>query len=439
MSVREAPLFRHQLEFVLDETSDILALSGGYRSGKTGAAVAKCCHLGARNWPSIGLIVEPTYRMIHDVFLPTAELLLTKWGVPFSWAKGDAVLTIGAGTAMPIEVWCRSGDDPRRLKGITAGWGLIDEFEIQDEQVGTEMLARISDPRAPVQQLGLLGTPEGYGWGYRWLEEEPSPGTRIIRARTTDNTIVGAKYAERLGAKLSDSERAMYLDGIRTKRAGRVYGRFERSIHVTPCRDIRGDHEMWCDFNVRKMVWLFSTIRADRAHVWGEIVREDTDTMAQADEAAALLADAYSKAYGRRFTPIEAARMTTVICDAAGNSASTSSKQSDVAILISRGFKVKHLASNPFVEDRVLALNVALQEERLHVDPKAPVLIRCLEQQGYASDGKPEKAKNAKEGLDHANDACGYGVFFRWPAWKPRGNDVTPRRGQRTAGGLWAA
>lgn len=439
MSVREAGLFPHQLEFVLDESSDIVALSGGYRSGKTVAAVAKCCRLGAVNWPSIGLVVEPTYRMMLDVFVPTAVNLLTQWGVPFAWAKGDHVLTIGAGRARPIEVWCRSGDDPAKLKGITAGWGLIDEFEIQDEDVGTEMLARISDPRASVQQLGLLGTPEGFGWGYRWLEEEPTPGTRIIRARTTDNTIVGAKYAERLGSKLSDAERAMYLDGVRTKRAGRVYSRFDRSIHVVDCRDIRGEHEMWCDFNVRKMVWLFSSVRNDRAHVWGEIVREDTDTMAQADEAAALLADAYSKAYGRRVTPIEAARMTTVICDAAGNAASTSSKQSDVAILISRGFKVRHLAQNPFIEDRVMALNVALHEERLFVDPRAPVLIRCLEQQGYANDGKPEKHKDPKQGLDHANDACGYGVFFRWPAWRPRGNDEAPRRGRRTAGGRWAA
>ncbi len=435
MAVRRAELFAHQLAFVADETSQIVALSGGYRSGKTVALIAKALRLGQVNWPAIGLVVEPTYRMIQDVLLPTARKVLPGWGVPFHWHKTDHILTIGPDSATPIEVYCRSGDAADRLKGITAGWGLLDEFEIQDEEVAVQVLARISDPCARVQQLGLLGTPEGYGWGYRWLEEKPEPGTRIIRARTRDNLLVGAAYEARLGAKLTEGERAMYLDGIRTKKAGRVYTRFERELHVRPCPDIRGaTHEMWCDFNVRKMVWLFAAVADERAHVWGEIVREDTDTMAQADEAAALLADAYSKAYQTIISPLEAARMTTVICDAAGNNASTSSKLSDVAILLNRGFQVHHPAANPFIEDRVMSLNVALLENKLHVDPRAPVFIRCLEQQGYANDGKPEKHKDPKQGLDHANDAAGYGIFWRWPFMKPRGNEVQ-RKVKRGADG----
>jgi len=438
MVVRQLELSPHQLEFVLDETAPIIALSGGYRTGKTVAAVAKCCRLGAVNWPAIGLVVEPTYRMILDVFLPTAEKLLTAWGVPYEWLKGDSTLIIGAGSSTPIHVLCRSGDAAHRLKGITAGWALIDEFEVQEEEVAKEVLARISDPCATVQQLGLVGTPEGEeGWGYTWLEDKPSPGTRTIRARTRDNPWLGKDYEARMRSRLTDAEAVMFLDGIRTKRSGRVYPRFDRARHVRPCPDIRGELEMFCDFNVGKMVWLFVTLRGGVAHVWGELVREDIDTMAMADEAAARLAEIYGQAYGTRMEPIEAARMTTVICDAAGSAASTSSKLSDVMILKTRGFRVRHPAANPFVEDRVSALNVAFHEGRVQVAPECKALIRALEMQGYAKDGRPEKHKDPKKGHDHANDALGYGVWLRWPYARMRGNQTPPSRGTRHADGSW--
>ena len=394
--------------------------------------------LGAVNWPAIGLVVEPTYRMILDVFLPTAEKLLTSWGVPYEWRKSDSTLIIGAGSSTPIHVLCRSGDAAHRLKGITAGWALIDEFEVQEEEVAKEVLARISDPCATVQQLGLVGTPEGEeGWGYTWLEDKPSPGTRTIRARTRDNPWLGKDYEARMRSRLTEAEAVMFLDGIRTKRAGRVYPRFDRARHVRPCPDVRGELEMYCDFNVGKMVWLFVTMRGGVAHVWGELVREDIDTMAMADEAAARLAEVYAAAYGTRMEPIEAARMTTVVCDAAGSAASTSSKLSDVMILKTRGFRVRHPAANPFVEDRVSSLNVAFHEGRVQVAPECKGLIRALEMQGYAKDGRPEKHKDPKKGHDHFNDALGYGVWLRWPYARMRGNQTPPARGARLANGSW--
>jgi hypothetical protein len=93
---------------------------------------------------------------------------------------------------------------------------------------------------------------------------------------------------------------------------------------VSPFRT--GSIEIWCDFNVAKMVWLFVSRTDTRAHVFAELVREDTDTMQQTDEARTLLALWMSRDRSgltedeiRRLpmhdwpvTPEQAARRTTV-------------------------------------------------------------------------------------------------------------------------------
>lgn len=438
MAVHEVELLAHQLELVLDETSSAVVLSGGFGAGKTFGLVAKVCQLGALNWPTAGLVIEPTYPMVRDILVPTFRDCFTAWGVPWRYHKTDHILTVNVGTARPFDVYLRSGDEPDRIIGFNAGWGAMDEHEKQTHEVWKMLNARVRDKRSKCPQLFATGTAEGYGWAYKMFEKEPLLGSRVIRAQTRDNPHNADGYEARMRANLSDAEALMYLEGIRTKREGRVYGRFDRNRHVVAAQSIRGEHFVGADFNVRKMAWCFATKTGERMHVWGELVREDTDTMAQADEAKVVLARAYSQAYGKAFTPDQAAAMTTIVCDAAGNSASTSSKQSDVMILIGRGFKVKYPSANPFIEDRVLAVNVMLEEQRLLVDARADYTIQCLEQQGYGKDGKPAKAQNAKEGLDHGADAVGYLTFWHWPAWKPKANDPRAGRGKRSPDGSWS-
>jgi hypothetical protein len=399
--LREVELLPHQHDFVADETSEILALVGGYGSGKTTAALSWACARGAANWPAPILIVEPTYPMVRDILVTAATERFEQWGIPWSWHKTDHVMTIGPQTARPITVFCRSGDKPERLAGLTVGAALLDEHEHQDEAVAKQVRARIRHPLARVQQLAFTGTPEGFGWGWEWLENKPDAGTRTILAPTRLNTFVKPSYESGLRARFSEAEGAQYLDGIRTKPTGRVYARFDRGRHIEPCTDLRGERQMWCDFNVRLMAWGFVVIRDEVAHVWGELVREDTDTMAQAEEAARVLAEVYGRADGVRYTPREAAAMTTVVCDAAGSSPTANAKMSNVAILISAGFKVKHPAANPFIDDRVYSVNLALHEDKLRVAPGAKYVAKCLEQQGWGKDGKPEKAQDPKKGLDH--------------------------------------
>jgi hypothetical protein len=57
-----------QLEFVDDQTTQILGVSAGYGAGKTRALCAKAVHLAAVNQGFIGAVMEPTGPLIRDIW-----------------------------------------------------------------------------------------------------------------------------------------------------------------------------------------------------------------------------------------------------------------------------------------------------------------------------------------------------------------------------------
>ncbi len=67
------------------------------------------------------------------------------------------------------------------------------------------------------------------------------------------------------------------------------------------------------------------------------------------------------------------------------------------------------------MKDRVLSFNQMIHSEgkrryRVNVD-RCPMLVESLEKQAYDKNGEPDKSGD----LDHAPDAAGYFVFYRFP------------------------
>lgn len=431
--MRTIGLLPHQYRFVAEEQAPVVVLKGGFRAGKTVAAVAKCLRMAQRAWPLPVVVMEPTYRMIERVFVETARRMLGEWQVPMEWHKADAELVAYPASGRPLRMLCVSAERPETIMGITAGGGLVDEWELCGEEAVVAVRSRLTpleDGAAP--QLALVGTPEGFGFGYRWTEERPIPGLVLIGARTTDNRFVGASYTEAMRTVLSEAEAREKLEGIRTAPTGVVYSRFRRDAHCRPPPAELGAYrlQMWADFNVDPMVWALAWVGADSAYIVREVIGRHTDTMAHADFAMRCCAEELG------VREDEARRMgLELICDASGSARHTSSTYSDVAICNRAGFRVKHPASNPLIEDRVASVQRVLAEGRLFVDPaRAAYLVRCLETQPYDSAGRP--SKDPSLGLDHGADVVGYGVFWSWPAWKPRANQTSaPARWHTIAGG----
>jgi hypothetical protein len=419
--VKTIGLLPHQYRFVADESAPVIVLKGGFRAGKTVAAVAKCLRMAQRAWPLPVVVMEPTYRMVERVFVETARRMFGEWQVPMEWRKADAELVAYPNSSRPLRMLCVSAERPESIMGITAGGGLVDEWELCGEQAVVAVRSRLTpldDGAAP--QLALVGTPEGFGFGYRWTEESPLPGLVLVSARTADNRFVGAAYAEAMRTVLSEAEAREKLEGIRTAPTGTVYSRFTRAAHCRPApRELGGYRlQVWADFNVDPMVWALAWVGPDSAYVVREVIGRHTDTMAHADWTMRCCAEELG------VREDEARRMgLELICDASGSARHTSSTYSDVAICTRAGFRVKHPASNPLVEDRVASVQRVLAEGRLFLDPaRATYLVRCLETQPYDSAGRP--SKDPSLGLDHGADVVGYGVFWSWPAWKPRANQA---------------
>jgi len=96
--------------------------------------------------------------------------------------------------------------------------------------------------------------------------------------------------------------------------------------------------------------------------------------------------------------------------DASGGNRSSSGK-SDIDIIRTFGFMVRKLSKNPFVKDRVTAMNMAFCDSKdiskyfININ-KCPTFTEAIESQAYKN-GEPDKST----GYDHINEAAGYFVY----------------------------
>ncbi len=194
-----------QKELVKSE-SRLVAFVGGFGSGKTRGAVYKSIVLGLKNAPCLGIFVEPTYTMVRDVAVRSFQEILNEMGLPFHFHRTDHILRV----ADTFDILFRSGDQPERMVGINAAWGVIDEPALQSEEVPKTIISRLRDPRAKLYQLALTGTPEGFNWFYDWCHKDD---THLIKAKTTDNPFLPASYVEDLKKKYTDEEISAYING----------------------------------------------------------------------------------------------------------------------------------------------------------------------------------------------------------------------------------
>jgi hypothetical protein len=415
-------LLPHQLDVLADTASKVRVLQGGYRSGKTVAGVAAVLDMALRNAGHPLLVVEPSYRMIMDVFVATAQAMLTAWKVPFSWRKSDKILTIGK--RLPVDVYCRSADEPRSLEGLTVAGCLVDEWELCGPEALRVAMARVSV--GPHQRIVLTGTPEGYGPAWSMILEKPRDGTRVWTVSSKANTTLRSDYVDDMRGHFDDVTASEKLDGVRQQKGGRVYTRFDRAVHFWPCVDgkARGvETELWCDFNIGAHCWLVVDVdyARGRAHVAREVIGHETDTEEQCVRALDVLAVHLGERHRRSYTRDDVRRMKIEApCDASARNRAAIG--SHAAVMREYGFRPLYSSrGNPAVEDRVLAvqLRLASRPARLTIDPeRAPFTARAIEQQGRDASGAPAKDRDPRQDLSGPMDALGYGIHWRWPAFQ---------------------
>jgi hypothetical protein len=397
-----------QAEFV-NAPDQFPAFVGGFGSGKTAAGLMRTLRLKFQHPGQDVAYYLPTYDLVRMIGYPRFSEVLTNARVRFSLNKAEHVLTIkGKG-----RVIFRTLDNPDRIVGYEVADSIVDELDtlkqVDAEHAWRQVIARNRQkkPDGSLNTVAVATTPEGFRFVYdRWAKNLET-GYRLIRASTYSNARnLPDGYIDSLRRSYPAQLIAAYLDGqFVNLTAGAVYPDFGREANHTDETIQPGeDLHIGLDFNVYNCTAAVGVIREGKPRILSELVK-----MRDTPHVIATIQEKFS---GHKIT---------IYPDASGQSNKTvNATESDILLLQRAKFSVLVPTKNPFVKERVMAVNAlicnSLGERTLKINTRlAPTVTECLEQQIYDKNGEPDKF----DGKDHAPDALGYFLHFRWPVVRP--------------------
>ena len=407
----KADLHPGQLAFVEDTSTQILGLTAGYGAGKTVALAAKSTSLAILNQGYTGIVMEPTYPMIRDIWKATFDKFLEQYGIPYTY-RTSPLPEYELHLSKPTRILCRSiKNGAFTAVGVNAAWACFDEIDILrlvDAQSAFEkILGRLREGN--VRQFAVASTPEGFRWLFQQFgkpEMQERDDRRLIKMRTADNPHLPKDFIERLQENYDSASLAAYLNGdFVLLNSTQVYDRFDRAKHVIKAAPVNLDNEPrhWgIDFNIGNCNAVCGVRLGQQFLIIDELKAHDTDAMAA--EIKRRCAHVSAPVY--------------VYPDASGANRSTNAARTDIELLQMAGLSVVAGKSNPLIRDRVAAVQALLEngkgEVRLQVLEKCERMIECLELQSYSERNPEEPDKEA--GYDHLNDSLGYVV---WALYNP--------------------
>ena len=409
-------LSRTQLDFI-ECPEPYPAFVGGFGSGKTTAGIARAMRLKMDHPQCDVAYYLPTYGLVKDIALERIPAMCAErdWGHTLN--KTSSIITFEDKGRLIL----RSMENPARIVGYEVAHSIVDELDTLEREKARWAWNRIiarnrqncfaADGRRVRNSVAVATTPEGFGFVYERWQQKPAPGYVLFRARTADNAEnLPPDYMTDLGNSYTPNLLMAYLDGeFVNLTAGTVYHGYRRELNR--CDTVIVEREplhIGMDFNVAKMAAVVFVLRHGQPHAVAELHGVfDTPSMIR------IIAERF------------AGHPIYVYPDASGSGRhSADASQSDLSLLRAAKFGVFANARNPFVKDRVLAMNIMLErggERRLRVnDAACPMFAEALEKQAYDKSGQPDKSG----GLDHITDAGGYYIAYRFAVRPPSGGKV---------------
>jgi len=162
------------------------------------------------------------------------------------------------------------------------------------------------------------------------------------------------------------------------------------------------------DFNVNPMTATLGHIRGNAYHQFGEVWLENSNTYEMRDN----LLEKY------RHDPSR----VIIFPDSTGKARESNATESDLAILKKAGFTVRAKEANPYIKDRVNAVNTVTQvteykkDLRYLVNPETcPKTINDLNKQERLDDGRLNKKQEEQAKVGHIGAGLGYLISYNWP------------------------
>lgn len=292
-------------------------------------------------------------------------------------------------------------DNPDLIVGYEVGYSLIDEADVLPKdkmrEVYNKILARNRKPlpNNDINSVDFVSTPEGFKFLYEFFIKNPSDDKLLVKGKTRDNPYLPKEYIQSLIDSYTGEQILAYLDGeFVNLTSGNVYRNYNRVLNNT--RRIVQENDVLhigMDFNITKMNAVVHVQDNQKHYAVDEFVNAyDTQE----------LCELIKRKYPRH--------KTIVYPDGAGSARNTSGK-SDHDIIRSFGFTLRNMTKNPFVKDRVNAMNLAFKNSKGEIeylvnDEQCPHYVEALERQTYKN-GEPDK----QSGFDHITEAAGYYIY----------------------------
>ena len=403
----EVTLTEPQEDFVFSE-AQFPAFVGGFGAGKSEALITRLL-MQKMAHPKLDVgYFAPTFDLVRLIGFNRFEEKLEQWGVPYKLNKSEKQLYLGTGGSVIF----RTLDNPDRIVGFEIADAGIDELDTLKQEHATnawnKVIARCRQkkPGRAINTCSVATTPEGFRFAYERWEKKRAPEYALFRAPTYSNPYLPESYIDSLRATYPAQLLEAYLEGRFVNLAsGSVYPQFDRiKNHADEVCQPGEELHVGVDFNVYNCTAIVCVIREGRPYAVAELTgMQDTP---------AIVEKLTQRFRGHRIV---------IYPDASGRSHKTvNASLSDLQILKDGGFVIMAKDANPFVRDRVVSLQTALCNgtgERLFKinTNTCPTLTECLEQQVFDKNGDPDKLG----GKDHAPDALGYFVNWRYPVVKP--------------------
>jgi len=391
----EVDILKHQLAFV-ESTATHTGLIGGYGSGKSFAGVLKTTLMKLK-YPAIPVAYYlPTYGLIEDVAIPKFAELLTNMNTPYVLNQSKHFFNTKYG-----KIILRSMSNPERIVGYEVGYSLIDETDILSKDAMTDVFVKIIArnrcqlPNGDKNKTDVVGTPEGFKWAYEFFVTKKKANRKMIKAKTLDNPFIPEEYIETLSDIYTPQQLEAYLNGeFVNLTSGNVYHHFDR-VENNSIREIQPNDvlHIGMDFNITKMNAV--------VHVMDGLIKTAVAEIVNAYDTFEMVSLIKSKYPNHSIV---------IYPDASGDNRKSSGK-SDIVVLREAGFTIRKQSKNPFVKDRVNAVNAAFKNakgDRVYFinTNNCPVYTEATERQTYKN-GEPDKTT----GFDHITEAGGYFIY----------------------------
>jgi len=385
---------------------------GGYGSGKSEALIWNAItDVFTFQGAKVG-IYAPTYDLLTLNLIPRFEEILdNELSVKYSHNKSRHIIYIhGQG-----QLIFRSADLANRIVAYECFRSHVDEADLlppeKAKNVWERIIARnrqkvpkdIAQTLTVTNKVTAYSTPESFQFTYKRWQKEPGAGYKYVRAATYSNPFLPESYIDNLRDSYPPQLCEAYIEGKWVNiYSGNVYKYFDREQHHTDDVIEKNDTlYISQDFNVGGCVSIVYTIHDGIPMALDEFVSEDTEEIIQQTK---------SKYPDHKviFYP-----------DATGQHKDTRSSSSDIDMLKAAKFPVRVPRVNPFVKDRVNAMNRLLMKNMIRINTdRCKEFCSALEEQAWdLKTGMPQKYGEPAS-VDDYTDAGTYFIAYEYPVKK---------------------